>query len=78
MARFYFDLRDGEFYPDHEGVELEDVDTAVAQAELALTDMMRERVDPRRDSSFAMIEIRSDESAETIRVVSTTVIDRAK
>lgn len=43
MARYYFDIRDGEdVYVDKEGMELPDMEAAIAEARRALADMVRD------------------------------------
>lgn len=43
MPTFYFDVRDGEgVHRDDTGIELSDMDSAVAEARRALVDMSRE------------------------------------
>ena len=71
MARFYFDIRDGDvFVPDHEGWEYASVGDACDEAVRTLADLAREAVRAGHKKSFSLrmsIEVR-DEGGTVVEV----------
>ena len=60
MARYYFDLRDGNVVmPDDDGLDLPDIDAVQVEAARSLADMVRDAVHCRPLHSYA-IEVRDD------------------
>lgn len=74
MPRYFFDIRDGQdLFIDDDGMELPDIDTAIAEARRALADMMRDSL--RTDGGDAVsIAIRDGADGPVVLSVSVTTI----
>jgi hypothetical protein len=77
MPRFFFDLRDGELIRDDEGVELRDLDEALAQAKTTLAEMVQERSQDKA-TEHLMIDVRQEGSSDVFSVVATTLVEHTK
>ena len=77
MPRFFFDLRDGELIRDEEGVELVDLDAAMAQAKAALAEMVRERSHDHA-AEHLIIDVWQEGSNDVFSVLATTMVQHTK
>lgn len=79
MARYYFDVRDGDdAFDDDMGIELADMETAIREARRALADMMRDAL---RDETRHLLSIAIREGARgpvvlTVTLTTVTPADR--
>ncbi len=72
--RYYFDTYDGErFIPDEEGVLLDGIEKARAEALKALPDMARDAL-PSGGSSEFVVEVRDDAGRKLLRVTLSLVV----
>jgi uncharacterized protein DUF6894 len=76
VPRYFFDLRDGEFIPDHEGMELPDMQAALVEAKRTLAEILEEN--PDKQVQHLMIDVREGESQDVYTVVATTVVEHTK
>ena len=75
MSRFYFDIHDGDdFIPDHEGIDLEGVEDAKAEAVNTLPDMARDGL-PEGDSRDFVVTVRDETDRPVWRVRLSLVIE---
>ena len=75
MPRFYFDIHDGDdFIPDHEGIDLEGVEEAKAEAVNTLPDMARDGL-PEGDSRDFVVIVRDETDRPVWRVRLALVIE---
>ena len=75
MPRFYFDINDGDdFIPDHEGIDLEGVEDAKAEAVNTLPDMARDGL-PEGDSRDFVVTVRDETDRPVWRVRLSLVIE---
>lgn len=73
MPRFFFDVRDKDgISRDGEGLNYENIEDAVADAERALHEMARD--EPSADSAAIAIDIRNEDESLVTVVASTTVL----
>jgi hypothetical protein len=71
MPRYYFDVqKDDGWSVDEVGIELDDMDSAIHQARLAITDMMRDAL---REQSGEGILIRIRDGADGPVLISVTL-----
>jgi hypothetical protein len=62
MSRYYFDVRDeAGVHPDDVGLDLPDMDTAIAEARKALADMTRESLVAGNEDNFEIVIRDGDE-----------------
>ncbi len=72
--RYYFDTHDGDrFIPDEEGVLLDGIEQARAEALKALPDMARDAL-PNAGSSEFVVEVRDDAGRKLLRVSLSLVV----
>ena len=75
MARFYFDLRDGdEFAPDEEGVELPGIREAREEASRTLGAMSKDAMPDGQHRNMA-IEVRSSDKRPLLKVAITFEVE---
>jgi hypothetical protein len=75
MPRFYIDIHDGDdFIPDHQGLDLEGVEDAKAEAVNTLPDMARDGL-PEGDSRDFVVTVRDETDRPVWRVRLSLVVE---
>ena len=75
MPRFYIDIHDGDdFIPDHQGLDLEGIEDAKAEAVNTLPDMARDGL-PAGDSRDFVVTVRDETDRPVWRVRLALVIE---
>jgi hypothetical protein len=75
MARFFFDIHDGEnFTPDREGLELADLEAAKAEAKRALLDMVKDNM-PDGDRRDFTVDVKNAAGQIVWRVTLSLVVE---
>ena len=75
MPRFFFDIHDGEnFRPDREGLELEDLEAAKAEAKKALSDIVRDEM-PDGDRRDFTVDVKNAAGQIVWRVTLSLVVE---
>jgi hypothetical protein len=75
MPRFYIDIHDGDdFIPDHQGIDLEGVEDAKAEAVNTLPDMARDGL-PEGDSRDFVVTVRDETDRPVWRVRLSLVVE---
>lgn len=74
MPRFIFRTSDGQFRPDHYGMELLDLDVARLAAQCFIGDMLREREAPLLEDDQCSVEV-SNSSGLTLFVIHVLLTD---
>ncbi len=76
MARFYFDVREGQrFASDAEGLEFQSLDAAEQEAIQAAADIGKDRL-PRGDTRQVTVEVRNERGQRVLTVKVSLEIDR--
>jgi hypothetical protein len=74
MPRYFFDTYDGrQFVHDDEGLELESLGTAKAQAQRAVVDMARDEL-PDGDERTLVVSVRDEAGKEVLRIALSMVV----
>ena len=74
MPRYYFDVRDGQdLFVDEDGMDLPDMDSAIAEARRALADMVRDNLRTERADAIS-IAIRDGAEGPVVLAVNLTTI----
>jgi hypothetical protein len=75
MPRYFFDTYDGSrFVPDSEGIELESLDMAKAEAQRALPDLARDAI-PSNDQNTFIVSVRDEAGQVVLRAALTLIIE---
>ncbi len=75
MPRYFFDTYDGSrFDPDAEGIELESLDMAKAEAQRALPDLARDAI-PSNDQNTFIVSVRDEAGQVVLRAALTLIIE---
>jgi hypothetical protein len=74
MSRYYFDIHDGEgLFVDEQGMDLVDMDAAIAEARRALADMVRDSLRGQGGSDLSIL-IRDGADGPVLMTCSLTMI----
>jgi hypothetical protein len=69
MTRYYFDVRDNDrLFPDDQGMELESLDDAVAEAETVVAEMAKD-VLPGSLRRNLVVEVREEQSPPLVEAI---------
>lgn len=75
MPRFFFDTYDGEsFVPDHEGIELMDLQAAKIEGQKALPDMAKDALPDGNFRSF-VVNVREEGGQVVLRMALSLVVE---
>ena len=75
MPRYFFDTYDGSrFVPDPDGIELENLDAAKAEAQGALPDLARDAI-PSNDQNTFIVSVRDEAGQVVLRAALTLIIE---
>ena len=77
MPRYFFDTYDGnQFVPDNEGIELQNLDTAKAEAQKALPDLARDAL-PGDDQKTFIVSVRNEAGQVVLRAALSLIVETA-
>ena len=75
MPRYFFDTYDGSrFVPDPEGIDLDSLDMAKAEAQRALPDLARDAI-PSNDQNTFIVSVRDQAGQVVLRAALTLIIE---
>ncbi|MBM1172384.1 DUF6894 family protein [Microvirga arabica] len=75
MPRYFFDTYDGNlFVPDSEGLELQNLDTAKAEAQKALPDLARDAL-PAGDQKTFIVSVRDEAGQVVLRAALSLIVE---
>ncbi|MBM6578602.1 hypothetical protein ILT44_00290 [Microvirga sp. BT689] len=75
MPRYFFDTYDGSrFVPDPEGIDLDSLDMAKAEAQRALPDLARDAI-PSNDQNTFIVSVRDEAGQVVLRAALTLIIE---
>lgn len=75
MPRFFFDTFDGtRFVPDEDGLELDNIETAKAEAQKALPDLARDGLPDGNHNTF-VVSVRDEEGKVVLRAALSLVTE---
>ncbi len=77
LPRYFFDTYDGnQFVPDNEGLELQDLGTAKAEAQKALPDLARDAL-PGDDQKTFIVSVRDEAGQVVLRAALSLIVETA-
>jgi hypothetical protein len=77
VPRYFFDTYDGnQFVPDNEGIELQNLDTAKAEAQKALPDLARDAL-PGDDQKTFIVSVRNEAGQVVLRAALSLIVETA-
>ncbi|MGF9760694.1 hypothetical protein AAII07_36445 [Microvirga sp. 0TCS3.31] len=75
LPRYFFDTYDGnQFVPDNEGLELQNLDTAKAEAQKALPDLARDAL-PAGDQNTFIVSVRDEAGQVVLRAALSLIVE---